>query len=224
MTSLPRSSLILGRRARRYLSSSRSVARLCLILAAGLLVEWADPLGHVDRALFGLAGPRPAVAATECVPPSEGDVLETAGSRLYVYADGALHAVPDVATLRSLGYDPNGVDPIRDDCLRALPVGDPIPRASAAGADDRTARSRAERASEPAQAGPAVLLWAGSPEVARGARVPLLARADVPDAADLVLSIRRAAAEGQAGASGLVTRCSGSSSCAVEVVEDEAVS
>jgi hypothetical protein len=199
------------------------MARLGSVVAGCLLVVLALGSGRAERAPAGLVGIPAAVAAAQCSVPNEGDVLQGAGPEVYLYAGGALHQVPDLATLRALGYDPNAIDPIRDECLRALRLGDPVPSARAAGVEGRTAASRAEAASQPTQSGPPVALTASATDVPRATSVLLTARADVPDSPGLVLSIQRTDLEGRGPASGLVTRCSGRSVCSVEVWEDRAI-
>ena len=193
---------------------------LCLGVAACLLAGWDGDIGAAHRLLPEPLQPSAAQAAMQCATPSEGDLVQGSGAQVYLYAGGALHQVPDLATLRALGYDPNAVDPIRDDCLRALRMGDAVP---SAGHGDRVAASRADTADVSVRPGPAMAILAGAPEVPRGTTVPLTARADVPDAPGLVLSISRTAPDGRGASSGLVTRCAGKAVCSVDVWDDEPI-
>jgi hypothetical protein len=79
---------------------------------------------------FGGRGVAWAATAQDCPAPSNGDLFQAADDGLYLYTNGVLRAIPDRETLRALGLDPNGADPIRDECLRTLRPGDPFPSAT----------------------------------------------------------------------------------------------
>jgi len=66
-----------------------------------------------------------------------------------------------------------------------------------------------------------VLLQANDARPARRTAVLLTARTDASDGAGLLLSIRRSPGDGRGAASGLVTTCAGTTTCAVEVWEDD---
>ena len=162
-----------------------------------------------------------ATAAGSCVVRSEGDLLQGSGPEVYVYVGGVLRAIPDRETLRSLGYDPNGVDPIRDECLREMRFGEPIPSVRAGGAVDRPAPpapgARAEVETWPV----VVTLEASRVQAPRGGRVLLIARTPWPEGGAFVLTIRQTDGPGGGPRSALVTGCHGMVTCTAEVQADE---
>lgn len=171
--------------------------------------------------LVGWVVGAPVSAAMNCPSPSDGDLLQGPDERFYLFKDRTLHAIPDVETLRALGFDPNGADPIRDDCLRVMRFGDPVPSVGGGGQPTRSAAAP-DPAAPRDPAAPAVTLDVSDARPARRSTVRLTARLDSPAGNGLALSIHRTADDGRPGASGLVTTCPGATSCAVEVWEDEA--
>lgn len=172
--------------------------------------------------LLGWAGGAPADAAMNCPTPSDGDVLQGPDDQTYLYTNGVLRAIPDRETLRALGFDPNGADPIRDECLRAMRFGEPIPSVGTGGQRGRSDVPAAP-VPTPDPAAPTVMLDVSDARPARQTTVRLTARTDAPQGNGLVLSIHRTAGVGHPGPSGLVTTCSDTMACSVEVWEDEAV-
>jgi hypothetical protein len=205
------------------LPSLRAAGRLAVaMLAAVLPAAWT--IGAATEPSVAAAARPPiapvvlqAPAPASCPPVEPGAVLQGTGAAFYlVLDDGALRSIPDAATLRSLGYDPNGADPIRDDCLRALRVEGEAPRVADAG--------RAARAEPPPNYGPPVVLAADAADAPRRGTVRLVARIDVPDADGLLLAISASDDAGGAGGSRLVGTCAGAAACALEVSEDRAAS
>lgn len=186
--------------------------RLGVALLAGcLLLMGLASLSHV----------RPANAEKDCRQPTNGDLFQARDDALYLYTEGVLRAVPDHETLRALGFDPNGADPIRDECLRALHFGEPFPSANPAGHPERTTAA-ATPAMPRDPATPAITLHASDAQPARNATTRLTARTDAPQGAGLLLAIHRQAGAGHPGSSRLVTTCSGMLTCSVEIWEDAA--
>ena len=207
---------------------SRHIAsRLGAALVAGVLLGWAAdemvgtrPGARPPSHLVG--GALPASAAADCPTPSDGDLFQGPGDEAYLYTDGTLRAIPDRETLRALGFDPNGADPIRDDCLRAMRSGEPLPSVGTGRQRGRSAAASPAPAAPRDPSAPAVMLDVSDARPSRGATVRLTARTDAPDRGGLVLSIHRTSDGGLTGTSGLVTTCSDTTSCAVEAWEDEA--
>ena len=208
--------------------SRRVGSRLGAALLAGLLLvggaggEMVGSRPSAGRPSHLGGGALPASAAADCPTPSDGDLLQGPGDEAYLYTNGTLRAIPDRETFRALGFDPNGVDPIRDDCLRAMRFGEPLPSVGNGSQPGRSAASAPAPAAPRDPSAPAVMLEVSDARPSRGTTVRLTARTDAPNRGGLVLSIDRTADEGRTGRSGLVTTCSDTASCAVEAWEDEA--
>lgn len=209
--------------------SRRMGGRLAAALLAVLLLVGWDQIGIADAGIGGsrtsglFGGALPVAAAADCVIPTDGDVFQGPDERTYLYTNGTLRAIPDRETLRALGVDPNGVDPIQDECLQAMRFGSPLPSVGRPSTGSSQVRSVAETpAAAQSPSTPGVTLDASNPQLARRTSVRLTARTDAPDGNGLVLSIHRAPVEGGTGTAGLVTTCANTTSCTVQVWEDEA--
>lgn len=206
--------------------SRRMAGRLAAALLAVLLLASWDQIGSaavghtVSRTPGLVGGVVPVAAAAECVIPTDGDVFQGPDERTYLYTNGVLRAIPDRETLRALGVDPNGVDPIQDDCLQAMRFGNPLPSVGTSSSQPRAVADAPAAAQSPSA--PGVTLDASNAQLTRRTSVRLTARTDASDGNGLVLSIHRAPAEGGTGTAGLVTTCSNTTSCTVQVWEDEA--
>ena len=190
--------------------SRRISGRLGAVLLVGLLFL-----------VIGGGEIRPAAAAADCPTPADGDLLQASDGSLSVFTSGVLRAVPDRKTLRALGFDPNGADPIRDECLRTMRFGDPFPSVGTGdqrGASATTPLPAATR--DPAV--PAIVLDVSDVLPAHRSAVRLTARTDAASGTGLLLSIHRTSDDGRTGTSGLVTTCADATVCSVEVWEDEA--
>jgi len=191
--------------------SRRISSRIGAALLAGLLV----------LLIGGWVAVIPADAAQSCPSPTDGDVFQGPDERVYLFTNGTLRAIPDLETLRALGFDPNGVDLIREACFRVMRFGDPMPSVGPGGQRGTSASATTPAATRD-PAAPAVTLDVNDPSPARRTTIRLTARTDAPDGGGLTLSIHRVSGEGGTGASGLVTTCANTTTCTVEVWEDEA--
>ena len=114
----------------------------CLQLLArpGRLNHWeileAEPaIDVINRVVSGDVPRRDRPAAGQALPGacpegafSPGSLVRTASSpTVYLYADGALHAVPDLPTLYARGLRLDALLTVSEQCLQSLGTGEPLP-------------------------------------------------------------------------------------------------
>ncbi|MFN0074269.1 MAG: hypothetical protein ACKVVP_22540 [Chloroflexota bacterium] len=166
-----------------------------------------------------------------CPALDDGTLVQASGPEIYLIQHGVLRWIPNLDTLRALGFDGGAVELLADACLRDYPAGEPFASASSlpTTAPDFTRSTETAPTGTPSVRRPGtgpvgplaksgvptdstLTISASAAELPVGAVLTLTAQASVSESGAFTLTIQRLRSPG-GPAGGLVANCTSASTC-----------